>query len=308
MRMANMRGPPPLRSKGHLWGFPWIRGRYAKDLELGNTLVKFSIQVWIAVRARPVSWQGFPIFLLGEHPEDLGLVVREEDGLRICPASIWQISEIRNLVDAIGSVVGTVAINQCCWGAPWRKPTRLLASSPHVLQWGPNEWPSFDDEMHYTGPLSQHCQCQVSQSLVRRPNDEAFRTTGTDVYPPRLDEAIADAIVSRFTPCFNTSPLAGGERKKCWLKNLHWQLQWKKGEEKNLSLGWKSVQRMEKGKEKMKRGKLIPVRRCQDTVVPSGATTKVPTGQFTMSLGPNWMFHLLTCTMGFAPIKRTCIA
>ena len=23
-------------------------------------------------------------------------------------------------------------------------------------------------------------------------------------------------------------------------------------------------------------------------------------------LGPKWMFHLLTCTMGFAPIKRTC--
>ena len=25
-------------------------------------------------------------------------------------------------------------------------------------------------------------------------------------------------------------------------------------------------------------------------------------------LGPRWMFHLLTCTMGFVPIKRTCTA
>ena len=213
VRMANMRGPPPVRSRGHLWGFPWVRGRYAKDLELGNILVKFSIQIWLAVKIKPVSLQGFPIFLFGEHPEDLGLVIREEDGLRICPASIWQISDIRSLVDAIGSVIGTVAINQCCWGAPWRKPTRLLSSSQQVLQWGPNEWPQFDAEMRYTGPLSQNCQCQVRQSLVRRTTDEAFRTTGTDVYPPLLDEAIAGAIIAHFEPFSHASPYGRGKEE-----------------------------------------------------------------------------------------------
>ena len=195
VRLANLRGPPPLRSKGHLWGFPWIKGRYVKDLELGNDLVKFSIQVWQMVKDHPVSQQGLLIFLFGEHPEDLGLVIREEDGLRIMPASIWQIAQLRALVDALGSSVGTVAISQCCWGAPWRKPTRLISTSKQVLSWGPNDWPKFQEDGSYAGPLDRSCNCSITTSLVRRKADQEFRTTGTDAYPPNLDQAIAEAVI-----------------------------------------------------------------------------------------------------------------
>ena len=195
VRCANLRGPPPLRSKDHLWGFPWVKRRLAIDIDLGNTLVRFSIEVWTTVCKFPVSADGFMIFLFGEHPEDLGAVVREEDRLKLIPASIWQIEAIRRLVQDMENSLGTVAINQCCWGAPWRKPTRLLSTSTEVLKWGPNTWPQFDDEGFYVGPLQRSCNCQVSMSLARTSNLEGFRTTGTDVYPPRLDEAIAMAIM-----------------------------------------------------------------------------------------------------------------
>lgn len=90
VRGANLRGPPPLRSKDYFWGFPWLAKRLARDVDLGNTLVKFSLKVWGTLRTCPKSQDGIPVFMFGERPEDLGLVVREEDKLHYVPASIWQ--------------------------------------------------------------------------------------------------------------------------------------------------------------------------------------------------------------------------
>jgi hypothetical protein len=45
-----------------------------------------------------ISADGFYIFVFGEHPEDLGAVVREEDRLKMTPASIWQIEAVKNLI------------------------------------------------------------------------------------------------------------------------------------------------------------------------------------------------------------------
>eukprot|EP00438_Fugacium_kawagutii_P023532 Skav200887 [mRNA] locus=scaffold1581:40043:56652:+ [translate_table: standard] len=195
VRCANMRGPPPLRAKDHVWGFPWLTGRLARDAELGSLLVRFAIDVWTAVAQCPVSKDGFMVFLFGEHPEDLGLVIREEDGLRMVPASIWQLFQVRSLTNTSEGRIRTVAINQCCWGTPWRKPARLLSSSSVIWKWGPTEWPSFDDMGRYEGPLSKTCACQVSVSLARSSNHSGFRTSGTDIYPEALDNAIAMAIV-----------------------------------------------------------------------------------------------------------------
>ena len=210
VRCANMRGPPTLRTKDHLWGFPWVSKRFEKDLELGNELVRFSIRVWDAVSRHPFAHDGSAVFVFGEHPEDLGVVIREEDHARITPASIWQIQQLRDLVDNVENSLGTVAINQCCWGAPWRKPTRLLCNSKHVLVWGSNLWPSFDGQGFYAGPLNKSCNCYVSQSLVKESNDAPFRTTGTDVYPPQLDHAIAAAIIAEFSGPFPSGPVGGG--------------------------------------------------------------------------------------------------
>ena len=88
VRMANRRGPPPLRSKEHPWGYPWVKRRFQHELDLGNELVRFSIEVWATVDKHPQSVDGLPVFLFGEHPEDLGQVKREEDGMQLNPASI----------------------------------------------------------------------------------------------------------------------------------------------------------------------------------------------------------------------------
>lgn len=209
VRCANMRGPPTLRTKDHLWGFPWVK-RFEKDLELGNALVRFSIRVWEAVSKHPFSFDGMVVFIFGEHPEDLGVVIREEDRARIIPASIWQIQQIRDLVDSVENSLGTVAINQCCWGAPWRKPTRLICNSKHVLVWGSNRWPEFDSQGFYAGPLTKSCVCHISTSLVKESNDVNFRTTGTDAYPPKLDEAIAAAIMAEFSGPSTSGSVGGG--------------------------------------------------------------------------------------------------
>ena len=210
VRCANMRGPPTLRTKDHLWGFPWVSKRFEKDLELGNALVRFSIRVWEAVSKHPFSFDGMVVFIFGEHPEDLGVVIREEDRARIIPASIWQIQQIRDLVDSVENSLGTVAINQCCWGAPWRKPTRLICNSKHVLVWGSNRWPEFDSQGFYAGPLTKSCDCHISTSLVKESNDVNFRTTGTDAYPPKLDEAIAAAIMAEFSGPPTSGSVGGG--------------------------------------------------------------------------------------------------
>eukprot|EP00435_Cladocopium_sp_Y103_P074476 s164_g49.t1 len=107
VRCANLRGPPPLRTKEHLWGFPWVGRKWGKELHLGNILVKFSIRVWSTVCRCPVSFDGYVIFLFGEHPEDLGAVIREEDRVKLVPASIWQLSEIINLVNDPNNAIRT---------------------------------------------------------------------------------------------------------------------------------------------------------------------------------------------------------
>ena len=210
--MANCRGPPPLRSRDHLWGFQWVRRRLQHELELGNELVRFSIQVWETVVLQPLSSDGFPVFLFGEHPEDLGAVVREEDGMVLCPASIWKLKAIRSLVEAPGSPVFTIGLNQCCWGAAWRKPTRLLATAASIRTWGPAEWPTFSSNGFYLGPLNKACQCQISTPLARKKVDSSFRTTDTDIYPPKLDEAIAQAMIDHILASMSTVPGGGRDR------------------------------------------------------------------------------------------------
>ena len=200
-----------MRSREHPWGFPWVKKRLQHQLELGNELVRFSIQVCEAVVLHPTSFDGFPVFLFGEHPEDLGAVVREEDGMVLCPASIWQLQAIRSLVEAPGSPVFTIGLNQCCWGAAWRKPTRLLATAACMRAWGPTEWPTFSGDGFYLGPLSKSCQCQITTSLARKKDDSSFRTTGTDVYPPKLDEAIAQAMIDHILASMSAVPDGGGE-------------------------------------------------------------------------------------------------
>ena len=199
VRGANCRGPPMIRSRSHPWGFPWLAARHQKDAEVGNILVVFMLQVLETLEEHPISRAGYLILVFAEHPEDLGIAWREEDHMRIDPASIWQLDRLRALV-APDLPLGlfTLVFNQCCWGAPYRKPTRLLTNLRPLRDWGPCQWPQFDAQRNYLGPQIATCHCRPTVTLARGPQDTAFRTSTTSVYPERMDQALAKAIMVSF--------------------------------------------------------------------------------------------------------------
>ena len=90
VRMANMRGPPRLRSREFPFGFPWLSNNHKKEAELGTMLVDYTLEVAEMVATVKVSKKGR---FFSEHPEDLGAVIREEDKWRLVPASMWQRQE-----------------------------------------------------------------------------------------------------------------------------------------------------------------------------------------------------------------------
>ena len=193
VRMANMRGPPPLRSRDFPYGFPWLSNRHKQEAELGTLLVDYTLEVAEMVGKAHVSRKGLLIRFFSEHPEDLGAVIREEDQWRLVPASMWQRPQWTVIQQQPGMF--TTVFNQCCWGAPYRKPTRVVSNISDVARWGSNQWPSFDDRWNYLGPL-QVCDCQISQALVKKSNAQSFATSGTSQYPPAMDAALALALLN----------------------------------------------------------------------------------------------------------------
>eukprot|EP00434_Breviolum_minutum_P036054 symbB.v1.2.031930.t2/scaffold3763.1/size50786/1 len=99
VRAANMRGPPPIRDKNYPWGYPWVKKKFEQELQLGNILVRFTIRV--VESALGVN----KVFVLVEHPKDLGTVVREEDKAILKPASIWQLPDLRRLVGIADAIL-----------------------------------------------------------------------------------------------------------------------------------------------------------------------------------------------------------
>ena len=194
VRMANMKGPPPLRSKDFPYGFPWLRNHHKKQAELGTCLVDFTIDVFNTVLGVKVDNKGQLILVFSEHPEDLGAVRRQEDGLWMQPASMWQRQEWVRILEE--QDMFTVVYNQCCWGASYRKPTRSVTNLPDIRRWGPNEWPIFDEDRMYIGPCI-NCSCNPQRSLVKKHNYQTFETTGTSSYPPDMDLALAAAFVNQ---------------------------------------------------------------------------------------------------------------
>ena len=159
VRSANRRGPPMVRSSLYVWGFPWLKGSLQQDVELGNVLILFMIEVLQEVASHPISAQGYLVLVLGEHPEDLGAVRREEDGAKLVPASIWQLTTLRAVLSDHPEMF-TVVFGQCCFGAPYRKPTRLVTNIPQLRQWGPQDWPSFTDDGFYAAAWAS-CPAKV---------------------------------------------------------------------------------------------------------------------------------------------------
>ena len=135
--------------------------------------------------------------------------MREEDAALLHPASIWQWEQVRAL--ATGHLF-SVAFTQCCWGAPWKKPTRIITNMQPLRAWGPGEWPQSDG--FYTGPLPDDCGCTNLRTLAKRHNQEKFRTTGTAEYPIKINEALATAAWEYYHQLPPPSPCGGVEWKE----------------------------------------------------------------------------------------------
>ena len=172
------------------------------------------IEVLQVLELHLITFDGYRVLVFGEHPEDLGASWREEDGMKMQPASIWQLPELQRAAQEGNALhLFTVVFNQCCWGAPYRKPTRLLTNLQALRDWGPLAWPTFDGQGCYSGPATDLCACLPTVSLARTAADDTFRTSATSIYPEPMDRALAQAILSdlQVKP---SSTKEGGECRK----------------------------------------------------------------------------------------------
>lgn len=179
-------GPSPVRSAQYPLGFPWMSALLKHKAETANALIRFS---WTL--AALVESQHKHVTFVLEHPEDLGTTPKGR------PASIWQSTEFCNLLKAGWS---TVALNQCAFGSPSRKPTRLLSNRDisHLGWPGP---PTFSPSGHYRGP-AQHCGHQHEPLIGSFQG--SFRTAAAAAYPPSFCLTLAEVLSQ-----VNCTPLGG---------------------------------------------------------------------------------------------------
>ena len=177
-RNANRRGPPPLRSRSHAKGFPWLFGRFKQQVELGNQFVEIVVEGFKAAVAANCVF-------LGEHPEDLGVSASGD-----VPASIWAWEEVLTIPNTKSG-----ALFQCLFGSISSKATRLISSFdlrqplhadegfPEACFW--KGWPKFDKKFRYIGPLPRNCG-HSHPPQIGFEADGKFKTSKLSAYPPKL--------------------------------------------------------------------------------------------------------------------------
>eukprot|EP00438_Fugacium_kawagutii_P003547 Skav202733 [mRNA] locus=scaffold1326:199520:202634:- [translate_table: standard] len=184
---SNPRGPKPVRNKAHPRGFPWAEGKFKELAELGNILVDVCFTICNLACSKKV-------LRMAEHPEDLGASV-DSCGRPVFPASIWQLPELFALLQQGWH---SVAFFQCQFDVDRLKPTRLLGNTEHLLPLGRAGPPCMDAFECYAGPLPATCPHGGHPPLIKRKQSDPFHTTGTGVYPPAMDHALAQVIFQRF--------------------------------------------------------------------------------------------------------------
>ena len=158
--------PKPVRDQSFPWGFPWNSNQ---NKQLAETHNSFILNCFHAVKLQIAASR----FWLWEHPEDLG---RTKDGQY--PASVWQLPEMQSLIQESRGV--TWALHQCHFGTDTPKPTRLATNLPEPSTHG-SEWPVFDDQAWYVGPLGS-CGHRHDRQLQGLEGDQ-WRTTSSAAYP-----------------------------------------------------------------------------------------------------------------------------
>ena len=161
-------------------GFPWLRESDRAAVRQADFFVDRCLD---AIQLQINSCKHFLI----EHPEDLGVT---RTGAH--PASVWQLSRLRNLIEASAS---TFALHQCHFGSASQKPTRLAGNLPSWAHMSV-AWPQFDRTGHYCGPLPQ-CTEHEHESLIGFNSEtNAWRTTSSASYPSAFCAMLARNILS----------------------------------------------------------------------------------------------------------------
>ena len=180
---ANKRGPKPVRSRAHPWGFPWLRGAQREKAELGSLLVQRALEAARSAHGAGTTW-------LLEHPEDLG---RVKAGV---PASIWQLEETFAVV--ADSEATTGALHQCQWsGVSVAKPTRLAGTVANLGSLVHPGWPKFTAAGYYTGPLPRSCG-HSHAPLIGGDGRGGFKTGPSAAYPPEMCRGLAQLLFEDF--------------------------------------------------------------------------------------------------------------
>ena len=143
-------------------------------MEVGNALIRAQVLLMYAALA-----YGFAALM--EHPTDTQV--------RPQAPSVWQLPELRHL--EAQDLVETVLLDQCVAGAPWRKPTKLLAvRMPGVAL--------------RVRRLPGRGRCQPT---LGHGHEVPLDRAGGAVYPERMCEVIGEAVVDAVVA--QLGPLAG---------------------------------------------------------------------------------------------------
>ncbi len=192
VRSANLKGPPPVRSRDHFWGFPWLFGQLKHGVLVGNALTIFTAQILEAADEHKHSCQGVIIRTFLEHPEDLGGAWRQEDQASMVPASVWQWQRLHDVVDSSKIANFTVV-------------SIRVAGVHHGL----NLLASFQTSLNWNIGVNEAGHCLINTSPIKQSNDEQFRATGTSQYPAAMDRALVVAFLETLVTTPTTSPYKG---------------------------------------------------------------------------------------------------
>lgn len=163
-------GPPPLRSHDHITGLPWNSPKGWRQTQLGSVLMRFILQMIVLV-ARVggcafLEHPAFPVWALQHRPSSIW--------------STWVVRLVRRL-----ACTEILTLDQCIYGCPARKPTTfLLVRMPGMV--------AAAQALGRVGrcphPPGWH------QALEGRDENGAFRTSVAKIYPPALNDAIAQCV------------------------------------------------------------------------------------------------------------------
>ena len=179
----NSPGPRPLRSKQWPYGFPWLAQEGKATVRLHNYFVERCCKIAHTAHKAGATF-------IWEHPEDLGLIPSVQES----PASIWQMTEVRNLVK---TTQGTIwAIYQCHFGADSPKPTRFISNRDFQQQF--SGFASFNADNTYVGPLPQQCGHRFHVKKLIGKHEGQWRTSPSAAYPSGVCKYLAKLLLSRF--------------------------------------------------------------------------------------------------------------